>query len=108
VLRTDGRVRVSAQLVNAASDTDLWAKSHERDLRDILRLQGEIARAIADEVKANVSHGVKERLANARPVDPRAYEAYLKGHSSSWQYSSIEALACCAESGERNLARTST
>ena len=45
----------------------------------MLRLQGEIARAIADEVKANVSPDVKARLANARPVDPRAHEAYLKG-----------------------------
>jgi TolB-like protein len=79
VLRADGRVRITAQLVNAATDTHLWAKSYERDLRDELRLQGEIARTIADEVKANVDPDVKARLANARPVDPRAHEAYLKG-----------------------------
>ena len=57
----------------------MWAKSYERDLRDVLGLQGEIARTIADEVKASVSPDVKARLAKARPVDPRAYEAYLKG-----------------------------
>jgi TolB-like protein/DNA-binding winged helix-turn-helix (wHTH) protein/Tfp pilus assembly protein PilF len=79
VLRADGRVRITAQLVNAASDTHLWAKSYDRDLRDVLRLQGEIAHAIADEVKANVNPDVKARLANARPVDPRAHDAYLRG-----------------------------
>jgi tetratricopeptide (TPR) repeat protein len=79
VLRAGDRVRISGQLVNAASDTDMWAKSYEGDLRDVLRLQGEIARAIADEVKANVSPDVKARFANARLVDPRAHEAYLKG-----------------------------
>jgi len=79
VLRAGGRVRVTAQLIGAVPERHLWARSYERDLRDVLSLQGEIARAIADEVKANVTPDVHARLATPRPVKPEAYEAYLRG-----------------------------
>jgi serine/threonine protein kinase/TolB-like protein len=79
VLRAGDRVRITAQLIDAKTDRHLWAHSYERDLRDVLALQGEIARAIADEVKVKLSPDVQARLARARPVDPEAYEAYLKG-----------------------------
>jgi tetratricopeptide (TPR) repeat protein len=57
----------------------LWARNYERDLRDVLSLQGEIARSIADEVKANVTPDVQARLARARPVDPESYQLYITG-----------------------------
>jgi serine/threonine protein kinase/TolB-like protein/Flp pilus assembly protein TadD len=79
VLRAGDRVRVTAQLIGAVPERHLWARNYERDLRDVLSLQGEIARAIADEVKANVTPDVQARLARARPVNPAAHEAYLKG-----------------------------
>jgi TolB-like protein/Tfp pilus assembly protein PilF len=79
VLRSGDRVRITAQLIGAVPERHLWARNYERDLRDVLTLQGEIARAIADEVKANVTPDVQARLATARPIDPRAHEAYLKG-----------------------------
>ena len=74
-----GRVRVNAQLIEAASDRHLWAESYERDLRDVLTLQGEVAQAIAKEVRATLTPQEQQRLARARPVDPAAHEAYLKG-----------------------------
>jgi len=80
VLRAGDRVRVTAQLIGAVPERHLWARNYERDLRDVLTLQSEVARAIANEVRANVTPDVQARLARARPVNPEAYEAYLKGN----------------------------
>jgi len=79
VLRSGDRVRITAQLIGAVPERHLWARNYERDLRDVLSLQGEIARTIADEVKANVTPDVQARLARTRAVNPEAYEAYLRG-----------------------------
>jgi len=79
VLRSGDRVRITAQLIDAASDTHLWAKSYERDLREVLTLQHEVAQAITDEIKAQVSLSERTRLGTALLVNPEAYELYLKG-----------------------------
>jgi len=55
VLRSGERVRISAQLVQASTDTHLWAESYERDLRDVLQLQSEIARAVARGVETKLT-----------------------------------------------------
>ena len=70
---------ITAQLTQAATDRNLWANSYERDLRDALALQGEVARAIADEVNISLTPEERSRLASSRRVDPAAHEAYLKG-----------------------------
>ncbi len=79
VLRAGDRVRITAQLIHAATDQHIWAKSYERDLSDVLAMQSEVARAIADEVQAKLTPQERARLARARPVNPAAHEAYLKG-----------------------------
>jgi TolB-like protein/Tfp pilus assembly protein PilF len=79
VQRADGKVRVTVQLIHAATDTHLWAGSYERDFRDVLTLQGEMARAVAREIEAALTPEEAARLVSARPVSPKAYEAYLKG-----------------------------
>ncbi len=79
VLRAGERVRISAQLIDAATDEYLWAESYDRDLSDVLSLQGEVAQAIANEVKASVTPEERERLEEARTVDPKAHESYLRG-----------------------------
>jgi serine/threonine protein kinase len=79
VLREGNRVRITAQLVNARTDQNLWADSYERDLRSVLTLQGEIARAVAGKIRAALTPAERSQLAAARPVNPEAYEAYLKG-----------------------------
>ena len=79
VLRSGDRVRITAQLIQAPSDTHLWAKSYERDLRDVLRLQSEVAQAIANEIKAKVTPQEQARLARAHLINPEAHEAYLNG-----------------------------
>lgn len=79
VARSENRVRITAQLIEAASDRHLWAKSYERDSRDVLALQDEVARDIAEEIKIKLTAKERTRLTNARPIDPEAQEAYLRG-----------------------------
>jgi len=79
VIRSGDRVRISAQLIDASTDTHLWAESYDRDMRDMLKLHLEIARAIASEVRAKLTPLEQVQLSRARTVDPDAYEAYLKG-----------------------------
>src|SRR5215813_7888130 len=66
VLRSEGRVRISAQLISARDDTLLWAESYERNARDILQLQADVARAIAAEIQAKLTPGEAAQLARAR------------------------------------------
>jgi TolB-like protein/Tfp pilus assembly protein PilF len=79
VLRAGERVRITAQLINAATDTHLWAESYDRDLKDVLALQSDVARVVAGEVRAKLTPPEQMRLASNRPVNPEAYEACLKG-----------------------------
>jgi TolB-like protein/tetratricopeptide (TPR) repeat protein len=79
VLRSGNRVRVSAQLINPATEAQLWAQSYDRDLRDILSLQNEIVSAITREVKVQLTPQEETRLTSTRQVNPEAYEACLKG-----------------------------
>jgi len=79
VLRSGDRVRITTQLIDARTDRHLWAHSYERDMRDVLELQSEVAQAIANEIKIKVTPQEQVRLARARPVSPEAHEAYLKG-----------------------------
>jgi serine/threonine protein kinase/Tfp pilus assembly protein PilF len=81
VIRQGSRVRITAQLIEAASDRHLWARSYDRELEDILALQGEVARAIADEIRVTLSPQLQARLSEARRVSPEVYEAYLTGRS---------------------------
>jgi len=79
VLREGNRVRITTQLVEASTDRHLWAESYEGDLRNVLALEDKVARAITNEVKIRLSLQEQTRLASARPVNPEAYDAYLKG-----------------------------
>ena len=79
VVRSGHRVRITAALIRASTGQQLWAKTYERSLGDILDLQSEVARAIAGEVQAKVTAQEQTRLARSRPVDADAYDAYLKG-----------------------------
>jgi len=79
VMRSGGRVRITAQLINASTDQHLWAETYERDLEDVLRLQNEVAEAIAQQVRAQLTADQKAALRSAPTVNPEAYDAYLKG-----------------------------
>ena len=79
VQRAGARIHLSVQLIRAQDDRHLWAHSYECDLRDILSLQREVAREIAREIKVELTPGEQAHLASARPLNPEAYERYLKG-----------------------------
>jgi eukaryotic-like serine/threonine-protein kinase len=85
VRRADGRVRVTTQLIHAASDAHLWAKDFDHDFSDILMLQSEIAEAIVREIRVQVTPDEARRLATSRSVDPKAYDLFMLGRYHYWQ-----------------------
>ncbi len=91
VLRVGDRVRITAQLIQAPADKHLWASNYERDLRDVLTLQGEVARAIAGEIGIRLTPEERSRLADRKTVNPQAYEAYLKGRYHSFRGTASDA-----------------
>jgi tetratricopeptide (TPR) repeat protein len=87
VLRAGDRIRITVQLIHAATDQNLWARSYERDLKDVISLQSEVAQAVAREIQIAVTLEEEIRLASSRPVDPEAHEAYIMGNYFQNQYS---------------------
>ncbi len=79
VLRAGDRVRISAQLIRASTDEHLWAETYDRDLKDVLPLQGEVARTIASQIKVTLSPEEQSRLTPPPGVNLKAHEDYLKG-----------------------------
>jgi TolB-like protein/DNA-binding winged helix-turn-helix (wHTH) protein len=79
VLRSGNQVRITAQLILAAADKHLWAQSYEGDLRDTLKLQKQVARSIAEQIRIQLTPHEQTVLKNVTRVDWEAYEAYLKG-----------------------------
>jgi TolB-like protein/Flp pilus assembly protein TadD len=79
VWREGKRVRIAAQLIDARTDHQLWAHSYDRDLTSVLALQGEVAQAIANEIRVELTPQAEARLARARPLYADAQELYLKG-----------------------------
>jgi serine/threonine protein kinase/Tfp pilus assembly protein PilF len=79
VMLVGKQVRINAQLIEARKDRLIWTDSYERDMRDILALQRELASSIAKEIKIAVTPEEQARLAQVRPVNPEAHQFYLKG-----------------------------
>ena len=93
VMRSGGRVRITAQLIEGASDRTLWARSYERDVVDTLALQGEVGQAIAREIHVHITPQEAVRLARERAVHPDAHVAYLKGRFlwNQWTAENLQA-----------------
>jgi TolB-like protein/DNA-binding winged helix-turn-helix (wHTH) protein/Tfp pilus assembly protein PilF len=79
VIRDGSRIRVHAQLIRAATDEHFWSEAYDRELRDVLSLQSDVAQSIARKVEVTITGEEHASLSSARTVDPEAYEAYLKG-----------------------------
>src|SRR5215468_8172415 len=79
VQKTNDQVRVNVQLIRAANDSHLWAETFDRKLTDIFSVESEVAKAIADQLRAKLT-GQEEEIIAARPTNnPQAYDAYLRG-----------------------------
>lgn len=86
VWRAADRVRISAQLIDVATDKHLWAAAYERDLRDVFALQAEVTGAITQGIRGRLEPDAQRGLHPTRVADPRAYDLYLKGRYSWNQY----------------------
>lgn len=82
VMRSGGRVRITAQLIEARHDRHLWANNYEREMTDVLALQSELVQAIVGEIRVQVTPQESERLKTARRVDPEVYDTTLKGKAA--------------------------
>lgn len=91
VLRAGNRVRITAELVQVATDRHLWAETYESPLGDILSLQSQVASAIVNEIRINLTPEEQQRLAASRSVSAESYEDYLKGRYH-WNKRSEEGL----------------
>ncbi len=91
VVRVGDRVRVSANLIQVSPERHLWSESYERDLRDVLVLQDDVALSIVREIKVELTPQEQRPTASARPVNPEAYESYLRGRYY-WNRRTPEAL----------------
>ncbi len=79
VRRAGDRVRITAQLIRVSDQTHLWARSYDRELKDLIEVQNDIGKAIADQVQANLTPHREVEMSGTHTVDPEAYDLYLRG-----------------------------
>jgi len=79
VQRAGDKVRVNVQLIDARADTHLWAKSYDRDFKDVLAVESEVSQEIADALRANLSPSESHVLSSVRTHDTEAYDLFLRG-----------------------------
>ncbi len=91
-LQIGDEVRITVQLIEAATDKNLWADSYDRDLSDVLKIHSDVAHTIARKIRAVVTPEEAARLANVREVNPEAYRLYLLGmhHLNRWEPAEID------------------
>jgi TolB-like protein/DNA-binding winged helix-turn-helix (wHTH) protein len=102
VQRFGDRVRIRARLVHVATEQHLWGETYERDLRDVLEVQSEVAQAVAREINIAVTPQEQARLIRVRQVRPDAYEAYLKARYI-WNKRTKETLKAAVDHFERAI-----
>ena len=88
VLRSEDRVRITAQLIYAPKDTNLWAEAYDRDLRDVLNLQANVASDVAQQIHSQVTSHETAGRSRPRPVNLAALDAYLKGEYHTQRFGS--------------------
>jgi pentatricopeptide repeat protein len=79
VTQQGNRIRVTAQLIRGATDEHFWSETYDREMRDALTLESELAQSIAEKVQVTVTGDERQRLAAAHPIAPEVYESYLRG-----------------------------
>jgi serine/threonine-protein kinase len=92
VMRSGNRVQVRAQLIRATTDRHVWSETYERDLRDVLAMQSEIAQAVVREIQIKIMPAERTRLAPNRLVNRKAFDDYLQGRFLYWNRRTVENL----------------
>ncbi len=106
-LQAGDRVRVTVQLIDAHDDRHLWAQEYDRDLRDILKVQRELAQGVTEIIEGTVASRGSGKLRDARQIDPEAYRLYLKGSYLCLQETSGN-LHKCVEYLRESIAKDPT
>jgi protein kinase/serine/threonine-protein kinase len=86
IRRADHTVRITARLIEAATDKNFWAENYDKELKDIFTIQSDIALKIASELRAKLTPAEKERIEKAPTANPEAYDYYLKGREYYYRY----------------------
>ncbi|NIT92521.1 MAG: tetratricopeptide repeat protein, partial [Gammaproteobacteria bacterium] len=107
VFRDGDSVRISASLIRAHPERQLWTGTYTRSLRNLMSLHAEVTRAVAQEIEIALTPQVEARLAGAQEADPEAYELYLRGHVLLGEYTE-EAFWKAKEYFEAAIARDSS
>ena len=108
VLRAGDRVRIRAELVRVApEEQSLWAGTFDRELQDVLAMHSDVAKAVTEAIRLSLTPGEEARLARAHPVDPVAYEAYLRGRFH-WGLHTAADLDLALRHFEQSLERDAT
>ncbi len=81
VQRADGKVRINLQLIDAHTDTHLWAQKYDRDLKDVFAVQTDVAEKVADALKAQLLPAESARIASVPTQNPEAYDLYLRANA---------------------------
>jgi TolB-like protein/DNA-binding winged helix-turn-helix (wHTH) protein/Tfp pilus assembly protein PilF len=105
VVRSGSRVRIDAQLIEALTDKHLWANSYEREEHDIVALQNNVARAIANEIQVKLTPEEQAHLSDDRTINPDAYEDYLQGRYFLNRQTTPETFTKAAEYMRRAVER---
>lgn len=82
VVRSGDRIKITTELIDANNDRHLWGETYERDVKDILSLQREIARAVATNISVQLTPQARSHLEDRRPIDPRSFDALIRGRYS--------------------------
>ena len=106
-VRAGNRVKITAQLIDAASDRHLWAESYERDMKDVLALQSDVAQDIAAKVRLNLTAAERARMGNQPIRNAAAYENYLQGRAA-WSQVSESGMRAAIGYFQRAIALDST
>src|SRR5215470_4825199 len=106
VLRAEGRVRIMVQLLHAPTDAHVWAESYDREMRDVLALQSEVANAIVKEMQVKLTSQEQTQLEHTQVIDARAYDAYLRGRYY-WSKRTVEGSRRAVLSFEQAIAHDS-
>jgi serine/threonine protein kinase/tetratricopeptide (TPR) repeat protein len=107
VMRSGGRVRISAKLIQTSMEQTLWADNYERDFTDVLALQSDVATAVARGIQVELSAPEASLLASRRPVVPEAYEAFLRGRFEA-EKRNPQGLVTSVEYFQEAIAKDST
>src|SRR5207237_9695144 len=91
ITRSADRIRITTELIDAATDKHLWSETFDRDFKDVAAVQREITRSVARNIHVELSPQARSRLEDERSIDPRSFDAFIRGRYAFSKASRTEA-----------------